>query len=207
LIEQVPEAWKKILLNRQVVYFNGSDFPDRVADKYFRIKRRQTINYSSAFILTGKTGDQPIADINLEEDAGLYPTNPKSLYEILIGIKSTQGSMLIYPRAPINDYYLTLEKGGYAPTFDSPEKRYIGSVSEETSPADKPTLRYHTVKDLNSVGLRVANDSVMDDKAVLSMVVNRCLLEEEKKENLSKKERERLREITYYNLEARGGWS
>jgi len=212
LIEQVPEAWKKILLNRQVVHFIDKEektegFPDHFSNKYFRVKRRQEIPYEKTYILDERGGETDSHDIDFsdEDNIGLYPSNINTLYEILIGIKSETGSAVVYPLAAINNPFLTLEESGFMSDESDKEKRYIG-ITEEDSPEGRETLRYHTVKDLNSVGLRIFNDSPIDDKIVLSFSVNRCLLEEVKEENLTKKEKERMRDIEYYTLKARGGW-
>lgn len=213
IISLIPEAWKKILRNRHVVYFDdagveGSAYPDRFSEKYFRVKRTQQINYDLPFYLSGKDGELPQVDVDFEDDdkIGLYPNNTWSLYEILIGMKSSQGSVLAYPLASINQYLTTLEEGGFRPNTASDAQRYIGAIEESDTPADKPQLRYHTVADLNSIGLRLFNDSLQDDKVVLKMLVNRCYLEEVPEKNLSQKEKDRVREITHYDLEARGGW-
>lgn len=211
MIEQVPEAWKKILLNRQVVHFidrerESDRFPERFSNKYFRVKRRQEIPYDRTWILDERSGSNPSVDIDFSDDnIALYPENPKTLYEIVIGVKSETGSAVLYPLASINETFLSLEKSGFTPVENNPSKRYIG-ITEGDTPEGRETLRYHTVEDMNSVGLRVFNDSAIDNKIVLSFSVNRCLLEEVKKENLTQKEKERMRDIEYFNLKARGGW-
>lgn len=203
MIELEPKAWEKILLEKMVVHFTG-DFPDRVAEKYFRVKRTQEIPHDRAFIIApGSSHDFDLSD---EDATGLYPTKERSLYEILIGVKSTSGSMLLYPRFPINEYWMSLEEGGWTVDLTSDKYRYIGPFSEKLTPPDKPQLRYHTVKDLQDTGLRIYNDGPADDKAVLEMVINRCLLEEVKKEELTEKEIERAREIIFPGLSERGGW-
>lgn len=213
IISLIPEAWKKILRNRHVVYFNdegidGSAYPNRFSEKYFKVKRTQQINYDLPFFISGKNGVLPQIDVDFEDedDVGLYPNNTWSMYEILIGMESSQGSVLAYPLASINQYLISLEEGGFTPNLTNPAKRYIGAIEESDTPVDKPQLRYHTVSDLNSIGLRLFNDSLQDDKVVLKMFINRCLLEETPERNLTQKEKDRVREINHYELEARGGW-
>jgi len=59
---------------------------------------------------------------------------------------------------------------------------------------------------METVVLRIYNDGPTDDKAVLDTVINRCLLEEVSKGDLSEKELERAREIVHKELMLRGGW-
>jgi len=85
-------------------------------------------------------------------------------------------------------------------------KRYISPISEEETPPEQPQFRIHTVKDMQTVVLRIYNDSPINDKAVLDTVINRCLLEEVSRAELTDKELERAREIVHKELVLRGGW-
>ena len=211
MIGLVPEAWKRLLEAKHIVHFVGS-YPEfwqkRVARKYFRIKRTQQIAYDRAYILY-PTQEY---DINLSGDdtrigdIGLYPDNDATLYEILVGMKSTSGSMLMYPRAPPNEWWLTLEAMGFVPTPTSNDYRYIGPFTEEITPADRPQVRFHTIKDEESIGIKLYNDAPVANKIVLVMLVNRCLMDEVRREDLTEKELERARELFHFGLSARGAW-
>jgi len=203
MLELEPKAFEKILKEKMVVHFVSEEWPDRLAEKYFRVKRTQQIPHDRAFIVA--TGDSHDFDLSDEDAAGLYPDNAMSLFEILIGLKSSTGSMIIYPRTA-NQYIATLEKGGWIPDPTSDMKRYISPISEEETPPEQPQFRVHTVKDMQSVVLRIYNDGPTDDKAVLDTVINRCLLEEVSRGELTEKELDRAREIVHKELVLRGGW-
>lgn len=211
MIGIVPEAWKRLLEPKHVVHFVGSHpeyWQERVAGKYFRIKITQQIPYDRAFIMSPELEHN--VDISEDNtrigDFGLYPDNTMTLYEILVGMKSTSGSVLLYPRAPPNEWFLTLEESQFVPTPASNDYRYIGPYTEEVTPADRPQVRLHTIKEEESIGFRLYNDAPIDNKIVLVMLVNRCLMEHVKKEELTEKELERARELFHFGLSARGSW-
>jgi len=211
MIGLVPEAWRRLLEPRHLVHFVGSHpeyWQERVAGKYFRIVMTQQLTYDRAYILeSGKTSDTDIsADNAAIGDLGLYPDNTMTLYEILVGMKSTSGSMLLYPRYPPNEWFLTLEEGGFIPDTTNNNLRYLGPFTEEITPADKPQVRLHTIKKEESVGFYLYNDAPVYNKVVLSMVVNRCLMKRVEKNTLTDKELERCRELIHAGLMARGHW-
>jgi len=203
MLELEPKAFEKILKEKQVVHFLGEEWPDRFAENYFRVERTQEIPHDRAFIVS-PDGSHDF-DLSDEDAAGLYPANRWSLFEILVGLKSTTGSMLIYPRTA-NQYVETLEKGGWIPDPTSDKYRYISPISEEETPPEQPQFRVHTVQDMETVVLRIYNDGPTDDKAVLDTVINRCLLEEVSRADLTEKELDRAREIVHKELMLRGGW-
>lgn len=211
MIGLVPEAWKKLLQAKQVVHFVGS-YPEywqqRVAGKYFRIKITQQIPYDRAFIMSpALEHNVDISEDNTRiGDFGLYPDNDATLYEILVGMKSTSGSVLLYPRAPPNEWFLTLEESQFVPVPASNDYRYLGPYNEEITPADRPQLRLHTIKEEEAIGFRLYNDASIDNKIVLVMLVNRCLMDEVRREELTEKELERTRELFHFGLSARGSW-
>lgn len=213
MIGLVPEAWKRLLEAKHIVHFVGSHpefWQKRVSGKYFRIKRTQQIPYDRAYILypTQEYDIDLSGDRTLLGDIGLYPDNSMTLHEILVGMKSTSGSILMYPRAPPNEWWLTLEEMGFVPTptVVGNNYRYIGPFTEEITPADRPQVRIHTIKDEESIGIKLYNDTLVDNKIVLVMLINRCLMEEVEKGDLTEKELERARELFHFGLSARGAW-
>ncbi len=217
MIGIVPEAWKRLLEPKHVVHFVGSHpeyWQERVAGKYFRIMMTQQITYDRAYILgAGGHYDTDISDDDAAVgDLGLYPDNTMTLYEILVGMKSTSGSMLCYPRYPANEWFITLEEGGFIPpTPPTPAAadnnlRYLGPWTEEITPTDRPQVRLHTIKKEESIGFYLYNDAPIPNKVVLVMLVNRCLLKYVPKESLTDKELERARELLHAGLMARGHW-
>lgn len=217
MIEYSPEAWKQILQPKHVVHFVGSHpefWQQRVAGKYFRVMLTQQIPYTRAYILEPNgmfTADMKGTSYGTGQ-LGLYPDNDSTLFETLIGMKSTSGNVLLYPRFPVNQYWATLEASGFTPTAAAAPPtsndwyRYLGCYSEELTPPDRPTLRIYTIADEEAIGLRLYNDVDVYQKVVLVGLVNRCLMKEEKKEALSEKELERCRELIHPGLTARGYW-
>ena len=51
MLELEPKAFEKILKEKQVVHFVGEEWPDRLAEKYFRVRRTQQIPHDRAFIV------------------------------------------------------------------------------------------------------------------------------------------------------------
>jgi len=211
MIGIAPEAWKQLLEPKQVVHFVGSHpeyWQERVAGKYFRVMLTQQIPYDRAYILgAGASYSADISDDNAAiGDLGLYPDNTMTLYEILLGMKSTSGSMLCYPRYPPNEWFITLEEGGFIPNVANNNLRYLGPWSEEITPYDRPQVRLHTIKDEESVGIMLYNDAPIHNKVVLGWIVNRCLMKFVNKEDLTDKELERCRELIHAGLVTRGHW-
>ncbi len=217
----VPEAWKRLLEPKHVVHFVGSHpeyWQERVAGKYCRVMQTQQITYDRAYILAaGGTYSTDISDDNAAVgDLGLYPDNTMTLYEILVGMKSTSGSMLCYPRYPPNEWFITLEEGGFIPNATpavapllpntSNNLRYLGPWSEEITPFDRPQVRIHTIKKEESVGIQLYNDAPIHNKVVLGWLVNRCLLKHVPKDKLTPTELARSRELLHAGLSARGHW-
>jgi hypothetical protein len=211
MIGIAPEAWKQLLEPKQLVHFVGlypGYWQEQLAGKYFRIMLTQQITYDRAYILAaGATG---IADLSHHNaaigDLGLYPTNTMTLYELLLGMKSTSGSMLCYPRFPPNEWFLTLEESAYIPNTANNNLRYLGPWSEEITPYDRPQVRIHTTTDQAPLGIQLYNDAPIDNKVVLGWLVNRCLMQYVDKRELTDKELERCREIIHAGIMMRGHW-
>lgn len=211
-----PEAWKKILEPRHIIHFVGATpeyWQTRVADKYFRIDRTQEITYDRAYILApAQTYDIDLRDhvMNLAlgfADVALYPGDDATLYEILLGMKSTSGSVLAYPRAPPNEWFIALEEGGYIPDPTNNYLRYLSPFTEEITPADTPQVRIHTIHEEEAIGLRLFNDTSVFNKLVLVLLVNRCLMREVPEAELTEKELERARELFHFGIMSRGAWA
>lgn len=214
MIGFAPEAWKHMLQPKQIVHFVGEQPPywqARVAGKWFKIQMTQQIPYERGYILAPSTeyGPWDISDHNAAiGDLGLYPTNTMTLYEILFGMKSSSGSVLIYPRFPPNEWFITLEEAAYIPNTANNNLRYIGAWTEELTPPDKPQVRMHTISKEESIGLMLYNDAEVYQKLIMVMTVNRCLLEhvEDPMKELTELERSRARELIHAALMTRGHW-
>ncbi len=123
-------------------------------------------------------------DFDMDDDLGLYPDSVETLYEIGLGIDNGRG--IVYPRLPSNTYYNYLEKSGFIPADDLSSNKYIGGYTERHLPISEPKLlKFYTLKDMDTINLRVFNDTAEDQKIVLDFTVNRIHIveptDEEKK--------------------------
>jgi len=160
----IPEP---LLKERFYVYFTKGW--KELGDKFFEIKVTQQIPREVWKILdVGKTHDLVL------KDEGFIPENPKTLYEVYVGLK---GNVLLYPRLPSTKYFLALEKSGFVPNPADDELRYLGAYTEADTPYDEPRLRFYAVKDMEPPVFRLYCDSIEPEKAVLRFIVNRCRIE------------------------------
>lgn len=167
-----------LLRERHYVHFSDAwPAATNKANKWFQVERALQIKYDvSRIIAAGDT-----QDLNLDETTGgvgntnlaLIPTNPSSLYEILVGIKAH--NILFYPYYA-NSYYLFLESSGLLPSVADNNLRYLGFYEAKDSPFESPHLREHVIKDQEDPILRVYNDSGLAERIVFRFIVNRCRL-------------------------------
>lgn len=187
-----PEPFLKE--NFYVWFSPGWDTQGRYAEKFFEVELTQQIPFDVYGIINvGETWDIAF------QDQGLIPENPLTLYEILIGLK---GNVLLYPRLPSTDWYLKLEKAGFVPDPANDVKRYIGCYVEADMPYDQPKLRAYCIKDMEPPVLRLRNDSIEAEKAVVRFLVNRCKLKAVDAETERKLKAKQLpyRVIKHYSL-------
>jgi len=174
LVEYLPPGDPRIipLKPRDAVWFSPG-WPDAFANKSFQIERCQTLKFD----VWKRLDRAATEDVKLTDDEGFLPTRPKSLYEINTVMK---GNVLLHPRWPSTDYYWELEKEGFLPDPTDDVKRYIGFVDQDDVPFDQKggVLKIYTVKDMEPIHLRLYNDSIEAEKAVLRFLINRCLLKE-----------------------------
>lgn len=162
---------KLFLKPREVVYFTESWPDDHFAGKYFEIVKNQTVK-RDVWILVPAASK---VDVDLDETNGWLPTTKLAMFEINLSMK---GEVLLYPMWPSTDYYFRLEKAEFKPDYASDTNRYIGFLDEDDIPFDQTgsILKIYTVKDMDFIRLRLYNDSIDDEKAVLRLMVNRCKL-------------------------------
>ena len=81
----------------------------------------------------------PSVDIDFSDDnIALYPENPKTLYEIVIGVKSETGSAVLYPLASINETFLSLENRGSRRLKTTRQRDTLVSRKETRQKVEKP---------------------------------------------------------------------
>ena len=158
------------------VYFTESWPIDWLAGKYFTVVKNKVVRRD--IIKTISSGGK--IDYDLDSDNGWLPLKQKELYEINLTMK---GGVLLYPMWPSSDYFLSLENPDYKPDYTSSTNRYIGFFEEVDIPIiEDPEkggiLKIYTVKGMHKIRLRLYNDSIEDEKVVLRLLTNMCILEE-----------------------------
>lgn len=162
---------KLFLKPREIVYFTESWPDDSIADKYFEVVKNQIVKRDVWKLIAAGS----IVNIDLDETNGWLPNTKLAMFEINLSMK---GEVLLYPMWPATDYYFRLERAEFKPDYGSDINRYIGFLDEDDIPFDQTgsILKIYTVKDMDYIRLRLYNDSVDDEKAVLRFMVNRCKL-------------------------------
>ncbi len=196
LLTEVPS----LLLPKHVVHFSAG-WPDKWAEKYFRVLLAQQFEYEVHRILSPSQH----YDIEFSAPAGggvsaayisLMPMSGETLYEILMGLK---GLPVVYPRYN-NEYYLKLETTGVYPKYDDSALRYLGYYDQTHSPYYAPKLREYTVKDVSPPQLRLYNNMSEDERLVLRFVMNRCKMAEVAEADLTDQEKRLAREIKHFSV-------
>lgn len=173
LFTKTPE----LLLPRQYVKFTGKDFTDEVKEgDTFRIDKVQQLVYEQTLIIPSNDYTQIDLSSETTTSLGLYPTNPKTLYEILVGLKGGK-DILIYPQIPAGKFFARLEKPELFPNPTVTQLRYLGYIDVETTPYNEPKLRIHTIKDLEPLIFLIYNDGPDYEKLIMKFIVNKCLME------------------------------
>ncbi|MHA1288831.1 MAG: hypothetical protein ACTSPB_15675 [Candidatus Thorarchaeota archaeon] len=184
----------KLLQPGDCVKFVGQDFTDEIREgEMFRITRVQQITFDYSVIIP--SGDFTQIDLSAETGIGLYPTNSKSLFEILVGLKGGK-DMLLYIQIPAGKYLGRLEKAELYPDPAVPQLRYISPITADDTPVREPKLRIHTVKDFEPIIFQIYNDGSDYEKLVFHFLINRCYMERLTPEEAA--EVEKYREILHY---------
>ena len=162
-----PEFLKRGRLVKFVGDFN-SDITDGTL---VEIEQTNLINFRKGYIVP--EDDRVLVDFS-NYGTKLYPTEPDSLYEILIGFK-TDGEFIIHPQLPAGHYIWRLEEATMYPDAASPSKRWIGAIKPSDSPVESPKLRIHTLKDMEPLYFEIQNVGTDYGKIILDLSINQCL--------------------------------
>jgi hypothetical protein len=146
--------------------------PTFKANRFYEIKKTLQVPYDFSLILP----EQDRTLIKLQ-DIGLEPSNPNTMYEILIGFGGSN-EIEIYPKIPSTDYHLKLEKAPYEPNPSLEQLRFLGGYSKEVTSIDEPKLLIYIVKDFEEVAFEVFNCGSEYGKLIIHTIVNICHLEE-----------------------------
>lgn len=189
-----------LLREGHILRFIGA-WPDRYKDRWFRADLSQQIKYDVTRIVGAGTS----FDVDFRSPSGggvsdsqvsLLPERQNTVYEILLGLK---GNPLVYPQYN-NSFYLKLEVTGVLPTLTHSQLRYVGFYDEDDSPVESPRLREYTVHDQEPPVLRLYADTDLDERLTMRFIVNRLLITEIDKSQLSADLQSRARVAKYHNL-------
>ena len=173
MIEYMLKGDPRILFLKpgENVYFTPAWPISRLAGKYFQVVKNKVVP-RQVWKLVAQGGTE---DIDLTKDNGWLPLSDDVLYEINLTMK---GDVLLYPMWPSSDYLLQLEDPDFKPNPASSTNRYIGCYDESDIPFDGSNgiLKLYTVRGMNHIRLRLYNDGIEDEKAVLKFIVNMCVL-------------------------------
>ena len=129
-------------------------------NKFFEIVRTVVVPYSLSYTIPGN--DYKDIDLSNAKNTGklLYPDAENRVYEILVGLKPGAWHTVIY--LPPNRPLLALgDSTMYADMADA-DKRFLGGISPEYSPADDPVIKLWTIKDYDAYNTRIVTLSGID---------------------------------------------
>jgi hypothetical protein len=137
------------------IYFS-EQWPDAYKwckGKYWEITKTVVVPYEKGYIIPG----DDYVDLNLSNATGalkLYPATEGVVYEALIGLGKGNYQIGIYIPGT-NDYLLNLGETSQYPNLADPDRRYLGAIIPEDSPAENPLLKLWFIKDMPSYILKV----------------------------------------------------
>jgi hypothetical protein len=178
-MEVLPET-PPFLKEGHLVHFCGG-WPTILAGKYFNISRTQTMEYDVHRIIAAGSTTAAMLDVSFEappsggvsyNKISLLPVNSSTLFEILIGIK---GTVRAYPRYA-NRYFDQLEVTQCQPNPADADLADLGFYDLNKTPWYKPRVREYTVLGMEPPHLLLYNPYQNDEKIVLTLLINRCLL-------------------------------
>jgi hypothetical protein len=176
---------------------------DKWADKYFKVGRVSQFEYDIFRIVSPGSSAKQDVSFDAPSNGGvsdqylsLLPDNNKTMYEILVGFK---GLPMIYPRYA-DKYFQYLEETGCTVNLDDTALRLQGFYDSRQSPWYAPKLREYTVKDQEPPHLYLFNPFQDDEKIVMHIVVNRCMLQAAGAEAAQGQGVKVAREVNHYSM-------
>jgi hypothetical protein len=168
----------RILLPNHWVRFSDK-FPDalkHVKGKTFKIVKQAQVTFPRSWIIK----ESCYKDINLSnEDTGekIYPDGGDILYEMLIGLKPGQYSII--PYFPADQPIYRLDYPTMTPLVSNTLLKYLGNIWPSDSPPENPVFKLYLVYQLKPVILRiVVEDGIDYEKCTLWFTINRCKIQE-----------------------------
>ena len=164
---------KLFLKPQENVYFTEAWPIDKVRGKFFQIVKNKVLKRDVWKLIPQATS----TDLDLTKEDAWIPETDKLLYEMNVTLK---GNVLLYPKWPNTDYFLTLPKPGYSPNPADDTLRYLGCFDQDDIPftGEGGILKIYTVKDLDPIRLTLYNDSIQAEKAVVRFMINICEITE-----------------------------
>jgi hypothetical protein len=120
--------------------------------KFFEITRTIVVPYSVSYILPAADYRDVALDNKATNAINLYPAAEGRVYEILVGLKP--GAYHIIPYIPAGKYLLALGDSSMFPDVADANRRYLGAITPEDSPAEDPVLKLWAIKDYDAWTLR-----------------------------------------------------
>ncbi|MCL7412617.1 MAG: hypothetical protein M8353_03245 [ANME-2 cluster archaeon] len=169
---------------RNFLHFPGA-WPgthDWAAGKYFEVISSVLVTYARSFVIPGS--DYKDIDLsNATAGMKLYPDDKGQVHEILVGLKP--GDYTVIPYIPSGKYLATLPDSTMVPDVSSATLKYLNAKKPEDSPAENPTMKLWSLKDMQAWVLRLlALEGTDYEKITLEFKINRLRLREIKKPNV-----------------------
>ncbi|PKL78944.1 MAG: hypothetical protein CVV27_02665 [Candidatus Melainabacteria bacterium HGW-Melainabacteria-1] len=137
--------------------------------KFFQIQRTVVVPYSASYILPAADYKDVVIS-NVDGGLKLYPDAEGKIYEILVGFKPGNYHTILY--IPPGKYFLALGASTMFPDVADAEKKYLGAIIPDDSPADDPAVKLWAIKDYDGFTLRfVVLDGVGFEKVVAQFYI------------------------------------
>jgi hypothetical protein len=193
---QFSDSWPSTLSN--ITYEDRQNGITK--GKFFQVAATNQVTYDLSY----KIPANDFRDIdfsNIANAENLYPTNPKTLYEVQMGFKDA--NLLAYFNIPAGEYVSRLEQSSMVPPTALPFSatlRYLGAKKPEDSPYNDKRIYLYFIKDMEPFIMRLFVDNGVDfDKCVVGLVVNKCYLDEIKPNHVSDQMKSKAKVIRYYS--------
>jgi len=170
--------------------------------KFFQVKYTNQVNYDLSYkIPANDFRDVDFSNVVSANNENLYPHNPKTLYETLIGFKDANMLAIFY--IPTGEPISRLEQPSMIPPVALPFSatlRYLGAKKPADSPYEDKRIYFYSVYQMEALIMRLFVDNGVDyDKCVVGLVVNKCSLEQIA--NPNKEQLDKAKLVPYYTDE------
>jgi len=174
-----PDGIKLIKKGTVIEFYNeNSDYYTesiRSGDR-FLVKRTAPVNFKESIIIPGNS----YIDIdfsNSNTGLKLYPTNKRTIYQVLISFIYDDNTIAILPMIPLGSYLFRLEDSTMYPEITDPIRVNIGAIYPSDS--KYPNYNISTIfnEDLEPFYLRLVNTCNEDVKLTFKFIINKLYVE------------------------------